>query len=299
MLSEYVLGLLYGDGNFQMKEGIETYFFSSTHREIRDRIAREFKENKFRHTINTREHVADYKINYQSLDILDTRDKKLLSYLVECGFKSDNPEDRIHINPDFIRGYLETKGTLFEGFFRNSTFWRVAFSGNEEDLLYLKSKLSEVLGTPIREVTQRKEREDQGIISKSYRLSIQSRDGVAKLINYIDSEDVSAYLKLRIEGFKAFHASTPFNMKRKAFKHYKNAVRFMSRELGIEIKGIRGSVAGIKKGYKPTFLWENGEKVREFRCWEEAYEWTSNKYLDETGHTPPIVNPLTETKKEE
>lgn len=52
-------------------------------------------------------------------------------------------------------------------------------------------------------------------------------------------------------------------MKRKVFKHFKYAVGFMTKEMNITIKGIRG--ISIKDRQKPVFLFEKDEVVLCFR----------------------------------
>lgn len=290
MVNDYILGLLYGDGCFQIKDGYEWFFFSTTHKEISDKIKKTLKENNVAHFSHHRDFEHGHKHDkWEILEIIEITDKRFISYLKEQGFKSEIHHERIRISKDFIRGYLETKGTLFKSDSRGSEFWRISFSGSYEDVAYIKNKLEPLLNIEFSQIVRRKEREDKGIISESYRINIQNRIGLAKLIEFLDGEEVSEYLKQRIDGFKYFHKTTPFNMKRKVFKHYKYATQFMSRELGLDLKGMR---SGGRKGFKPIYLYENGIEVLGFAGWEKAYRWISQEFEEKTGFNAPKVESL-------
>ncbi|ALX47773.1 hypothetical protein [Lentibacillus amyloliquefaciens] len=84
-----------------------------------------------------------------------------------------------------------------------------------------------------------------------------------------------------IKGFDQFHVSTPFNAKRKVFKHYRSATQSMVRELNVNIKGIRGSMG--TKGFRPVFMWEGDTPVLCFKSREWAFHWTSTEYEKRTG----------------
>jgi len=291
VLNDYILGLLYGDGSYTVKEGREFFLFSTVHKELADRVMKSFNDNhiKYSHHVRSFE-VGHEKENYGELELVEIYDKKLLSILGEKQFKSEHAEERIKLSNDFLRGFLETKGTLFQSNSRGSIFWRISFSGNEKDIHFLKESLERMLGIAISSVVQRREREELGIISKSYRINIQNREGVSKLVEYIEGEEVSTYLKERIEGFKLFDKITPFNMKKKVFKHHKFAVGFMAREMNLDLKGIRG--ISIKDRQKPVFLFENEEVKLCFRNWEQAYNWIREEYQEKTGKNPPKVESL-------
>lgn len=287
-INDYILGLLYGDGSFQMKEKYELFFFSTTHKELADKVEDSLNINNIHHSRFQRVYGKGHeKENYEILEIIEIYNKDFHKFLIENGFKSDKASERVKTNPHFIRGYLETKGTLFQSYSRDSEFWRVAFSGNYDDVQYIKESLEERLNIEFHNVTRRKERESLGIVSKSFRLSIQNRIGIAKLIEYINVGDVSEYLKQRIEGFTQFNTSTPHNMKKKVFKHYKYAVGFMARELGLTMKGVKNAVGA--KGFKPVYLWEDDTPILGFKGWTMAYKWICLEYKEKTGFNPPPV----------
>ena len=287
-LNDYIYGLLYGDGVIQTKHNKEYLFFSTTHKELADMLSNEFSKVGIKYSRYTRSYDTPEKENYEILEIIESNDITLLKYLNENNYRSANITERLIISPDFIRGYLETKGSLFKYFSRRSEAWRISLSGQKEELRYIESHLSKLLDIKFSKLTQRKEREDIGIISGSYRISIQNRNGIAKFIYWIDNgEQVSKYLKQKIDEFKSFHETTPFNVKRKIFKHYKNAVKFMARTMELEIKGVRGGGGSI--GYKPIYLWEANNKTMEFQGWEGAYNWICKEFKNKTGFEPPKV----------
>jgi len=288
MLNDYVLGTLYGDGYLQLIGNREVLFFSTTHKEIADKIIMELVENGIDYGHFQRTFEADtQKENYELLEVIQIKDQKFLSDLKENGYDSDSVRERIKFSSDFIRGYIETKGTLFQYYGRGSEFWRLSISGNYEDVAYIKELFENHLGVKVGAVLHRKEREAYGILSSSYRFSTQSRGAVAKIIEFIDGNDMTAYLKKKIKGFDQFHANTPFNAKRKVFKHYRSATLFMAREMDFTIKGIRGSMG--TKGFKPVFLWEGDIPVLCFKGWEWAFHWTSAEYEKRMGFNAPSV----------
>jgi hypothetical protein len=287
-VSNYLLGVLYGDGSFQNTSGYEWFFFASTHKELSDKVKIFLKENNINHFSFIRDFASDHiKANYELLEVIEITDKEFNKYLIDCGFKSEIASERIKWNPDFLRGYLETKGTMFTYLSRGNEAWRIAFSGNEKDVSFLAEKLENDLEISVSKMLRRRERERLGIISESYRISLQNRNGIANFVSYIDSEEITEYLREKIEAFKKWHRETPFNMKR-VFKHYKYAVAFMCKGLGIQVKGARGGGGG--KHWKPIYVWIDGEQTDQFfKSWEDAYNWVKKEYLDKTGFNPPFV----------
>lgn len=290
MINDYILGLLYGDGHFLKKENYELFMFSTTHKEIADKIMVTLKDNGIKYSSFNRSFGEGHdNENWEILEIVEIYDKSFHKILENNHFKSSEASERIKINGDFIRGYLETSGTMFTFYQRNSEFWRIALSGNEQDVYYLKEQLEKVMHIQMTNVIRRKEREALGIISESFRVTIQNREGLAKFIKYIEGEEVSEYLGQKMKAFNHFHATTPFNMK-KVFKHYKYAVGFMAKELGLVIKGARGG--GGKRGFKPVYMWEDDEPVLCFAGWERAYKWISIEFEKETRMIPPKVESM-------
>ena len=288
MFDNYLLGVLYGDGYFQKRYNREYFIFSTTHKELASKVQQTLEQNEVQYKHYQREFEEGHsKENYGILEIFEIHDEKFCRYIKECGFQSKKASERIRIDENFLMGFLETKGSLIKYYNRKSVAWRISFSGNQEDLEYLKETLEEKLNISFSKILQRKERIDDGIISASYRLTLQNRPGVAKLLSYIEDREATEYIKQKIRSFEQFHASTPFNMKRKIFKHYKFAVGFMAKELGLTIKGIRGG--GQVIGDRPIHLWEEDVITSTFNGWQGAYEWIQNEYEVKTGFTPPKV----------
>ena len=91
---------------------------------------------------------------------------------------------------------------------------------------------------------------------------------MTKIIEFIDGNEISTYLKEKIKGFNQFEANTPFNAKRKVYKHYRSATLAMAKELESTIKGIRGSIG--TKGFIPVYLWEEDIPISCFKSWKWA-----------------------------
>ncbi|UNY48778.1 hypothetical protein P9294_gp063 [Bacillus phage FADO] len=283
----YILGLLYGDGYFQQKNRYEWFLFSTTHKELSDKVISYLDKNNIKYFNHRRYFPKGHKKeNYEILELIEITDEKFREYLLCQGFNSDNASERIKWNRDFIRGIIETKGSLFTYQHRNSIAWRISISGNEDDVKYIKHMLETELNVSAGNVSRRRDRESKGIISESYRLNIQNRAGVREVVNFIKGENISKYLNEMIEKFEKFDLETPYNMKRKVFKHYKFAVGAMARDLGIVIKGKRGG----GRNFKPIYLWEGDTEIACFSGWENAYKWTCKMYEEELGRIPPEVH---------
>lgn len=289
-INDYVAGLLYGDSGVNFSKGYEQFFFSTTNKQVSDKVIEELDRLEIKYMYYQRDH-RNYKgkEKYEILEIIDIINKDSLKSLKRNNIISDDVTKRIRDNKDFLRGYLETKGSLFQSESRGSEFWRISLSGSIEDVERVTYILESKLSIKMQNIIRRNERDNQGVISESHRVSTQSRDNVAKIIDFLDDEEVTDYLGQRIRRFKEFHRSTPFNMKRKVFKHYKGATGFMARELGVKINGIRNDVR--PKNFKPVYLW-NSEDVRvlTFNGWETAFLWASKEYEKKTGFKGPVVN---------
>lgn len=292
-IDNYIYGLLYGDGHISIKDKYECFLFTTTHKELVEKVKSFLSENniKFGHHHRDYSHFEGHKKEkYEVLEILETYDKEFIKTIKDRGFQSENVEERIIWNGDFIRGFLETKGTLFQFMDHKgkNESWRLAFSGSIEDMTYLKEKF-DLMGTNSSQLLHRNERRELGIISKSYRLPIQNREGIKIVLDFLDGENKSLLLKERIDGFNHFYKTFPYRSY-KVFKHYKYASQFMARNLNLDIHGVRGGVS-LKNKMKPIYLWENGKEVLCFYSWENVYKWLSEIYLDETGVNPPLVEP--------
>ena len=283
VLNDYFLGVLYGDGYKQE----DCYFFSTTNKAIADQLEEKLKSKDIHHTRFQRDYKNKDQDNWESLEIIEIYDKEFIAWLDFRKLLSDNAEERIKCNSNFLRGYLETKGSLFYYKQRQTDAWRISFSGQKNDLQYLYNYLVEVQGINCSAIMHRKERENQNIISSSYRFSIQNRVGIERFLHWIDSDvDVTPFLKEKIENFKQWNNLKPFNQKTTVYKNFRRATLYMAKELNIELKGFRG---GGRSKFKPVYLWENDNKVMEFQGWQGAYEWTKEKYENELGLIPPTV----------
>lgn len=288
--SLYDLGVLYGDGSFNYKGRKVSYLFSTTHKEIATHLEKKCRKNNISINRYKREH-RDEKENWETLEIINIVDKEFLEFLEMINLNHENPMKRIVNHPDFIRGYLETKATFFKYESRGIKRWRCAVSGVKEDLETILDYLSDILSP--RSIVRRKEREEIGIISKSFRFSINKTEELSNLIQYIEpkkenEKEISLYLSDKIKEFKDYKKTENIGMNR-VFKHYKYATKAMGKALGIEIKGIRGGTKAGSKA-KPIYLWEEGVKRKEFLGWEQAYDEVAEMFKKKTGKTPPVVD---------
>jgi hypothetical protein len=277
MFSDYELGLLYGDGGFQ--EG--RYFFSTTHKELADIILFSLHKQKIEHLFYQRDYDDEKNENWGILNIIEIKN---LHSVEELSFPATYLFSK---GKDFLRGYIETKGSLFSYQNRGLENWRLSISGEEEMLKILLSFLQETLSISDKKLKQRKEREKLGIISKSFRIHIDRRMELFSLISYIyNAKEVSYYLKNKMDDFLHYHRRQPFG-KNRVFKNVKYATQSMANTLDLTVKGIRGGGGG--KGYKPVYLWVNNSPTKEFKGWEDAYVFIKNIYEEYTGMNAPII----------
>lgn len=285
MITDYIKGILYGDGYY--REVDNCYYFSTTHKEISDFLIVCLDDLNVSYSKYVRENKK-YE-EWELLEIVEIKDKDFIIYLKSIGFTSDLVEDRILTSGDFLRGYLETKGTLFTFNQRSSIFWRCSFSGLQEDMVYLKDFLL-TLGIETHEIVRRSERESLGIVSNSYRLNMQKRESISEIINYLYSEDeISKYLKEKMDCFIKYNNSTSFNQKKKVYKHYKNASLFMARSMGYTVGGDSNKSNPTGSGLKPIYLRDSaGNEEDVYKGWIGAYEGLSDLY-ESTGMEVPLV----------
>ncbi|QST02654.1 hypothetical protein IMZ31_19080 (plasmid) [Pontibacillus sp. ALD_SL1] len=278
MFSDYIRGLLYGDGHLSYKEGTPILYFSSTHLILAGFVEDALQKHSIPYIAYERE-TGDWS----PLAIIESRDKEVIRYVDETSLFQG-----ADLNPDFLRGYLETKGTFFSYDEQGKTRHRIAYSGSCDDMERIHQHLSDDLGVSCSSIIHRKEREEQGIISVSYRFAIQNRDGIYKMVDYLyDKEEISPMLLDTMDEFLAFNENTPSFRMKDVFKNYRNATKFMTRHLGLDIQGKKGGGAAKPK---PVFLWENGEVVREFTGgWKEAYVYTSELFAKTYPFDPPRV----------
>jgi hypothetical protein len=265
IFTQYELGLLYGDGH--VKEG-GSFYFCNTQKELVDKIENVLMANNIKYSRYTREHDTEQKQEWSPLEIIEFRDVGVNDYIMN--------------DPDFLRGYFETKATFFTYQNRELWTWRMSVSGQEGDLQEILKFISPYVSK--KTITRRKERLELGIISESYRISIDKRSELAALISWIKTDDkkqISLSLSEKFTQFLSFHQQEPFGMNR-VFKNYKYAVLAMAKVLSMEIRGVRG-------GDKHIYLWENDITKQTFLNWKEVYHWIREQYQQQTGKLPPIV----------
>lgn len=280
-LNDYFLGILYGDGYMQD----DYYFFSTTRKGLADLVEEKLKSKEIKYSRYCRDYYGEEKNNWEQLEIIEIQDRAFFDWLELKKMYSTNPVDRLKNNSNFMRGYLETKGTFFYHKQRESDAWRLSFSGIQADIQYLHALCSNQLGINCSAIIQRKEREELNIVSQSFRFSIQNREGVGKFIDWIDDDyDITGFLKEKIIAFRDWDNSKPFNLM-KSYKNAKTATQAMSRQLNIELKGKVGGGYGKAK---PVYLWENDEPIQQFEGWQGAYEWAVGKF-QEMGLIPPTI----------
>lgn len=290
IISDYVCGLLYGDGASYICDNgdREEYLFSTTHFQLAEIVKEEFDRLGIHYYSTQRHHVSEDKKNYETLEIVGTRNAESIAILRSNDVIYDDDHTSIKTNKDFLRGYLETKGTMFEYTDKNSTSWRIAFSGSKSDMTILKKFLQDELSVKSSSIIRRNERESLGVMSESYRLPIQNRDGVNKIVEYISGGLTSRYLENKIEEFKRFNKKTPFNRKRSVYKHYKSASQYMARELGMTLNGIKNDIR--PNNWTLIYLWnKEGVNTVIFNGYESSYKYLCDIYRKETGYNPPLV----------
>lgn len=285
MITPYELGLLYGDGHFSKGKG--HYLFTTTHIEVAKRIKSYLNKKKISFSYYTREHNEERE-RWETLQLIEITDAEFKGWLKEQGFSSEIKEERIRNNHEFIRGYIETKGSLFSYLSRGVERWRLSISGGKEDLERLLDIFSTF--TDVEEVTikRRKERELLGVISESYRIHFNRRDKIKIILDWIDGDDKTRYLDDKMKQFHHYYETESFGMNR-VYKNYKFATMAMAKKMNVTIKGKRGGGGG--KGYKPVYKWVHDEAIDVYRGWEDAYSKVRVEYEKRTGKVPPIVDP--------
>lgn len=286
IVDSYIRGLLYGDGYLQ-EEGL--YIFTTTNVEVFSKVREYLDEKKVRYANYTRDYTDDKFNNWELLEIVEIRDVDFINGMDKKGFFSKSRGERILKEGGFLRGYLETKGTVIRYVEKGNVFWRVSFSGGLGDLEELRDILIRA-GLVLGSIHRRREREDRGVISKSFRLSINNRGSIRGLLDYIykEGDEVSGYLKGKILEFIDYDMRMPFNNKKKVYKHYKGASLSMARQFGYEIKGVRGGKFS-GSGAKPVYRWEGNKKIEEFAGWVGVYEELSKRYEEIYGIEAPKV----------
>lgn len=271
--SLYELGLLYGDGHRFKKYGNERFLFTTTQDELIAKIESAFEQNEVAFLKFQRQH-GEGKENWKPLHILETSDEAFLGYLEAGGFEAADAEQRFKKNPDFIRGYLETKGTLFEYKSRGIDRWRCSISGSQEDLEFLVDYLQPYIGD--KRVRRRLDRAEMGVESESYRFSIDATEDLRVFLDFIKpvgQGEISSALMKKMNDFGVYwHVQ-----KRKinpTYKYYRGATKAMAKELELTIGGIKGgSKSG--SGKKPIYLQEGETVITSVNGWEAAFQLVS------------------------
>lgn len=235
--SLYEQGLLYGDGSLN-KDGY--YTFSITHDELSELIKDALDRNSLTYYYK--------KVSYEHLEELKNYNE-LHHYTIKVNgiefieMLSDNFNN---LTPQFLLGYVETKGSLFSYTETKknvaNTRHKLSISGSYEELLIIKNYFQQLGCESKSEIHQRNDREEQGIISKSFRYSVNKRDDLEIIMNHLTIDEGSLHIKWRIEGFHNFNRTTPRRIVNHAFKSKRSACMYMIRELNYEseVSRIRG-----------------------------------------------------------
>lgn len=293
MSTNYILGLLAGDGHFQLKDGRDLFCFSTTNEESVQFVREFLNFNNYNFIDYIRNHSEEQKKRYgenrRDLHIIEIKDERFLEYLKTKGFDKNNRSKNIQDDPDFIRGYLESKGTFFEGFDGKYRYFKMAFSGNKEEVERLNDILTK-RGVVASRIAHRKEKVNKGVVSNSYRLPIQNRKSISTMLNWIKGEPVTKKLKDKFELFEDFEFEKDYRIT-KSYVRYKQAVKAMSDKLEIEIKGIyrEKQVHTENERFNNVYLWDGSDQIAKFKGWKGAYEWVSDVYKDEFGFDAPEV----------
>ena len=123
MLNDYLLGILYGDGYLQIVKNQELLFSSTTPKELADRLVSALIDNNIKHSYFKRTYDTNrQKKNYEILEIIQITDENFIEKIKNDGYNSKIVKERFKFNLNFLRGYIETEGSLFQSNSRGNVF---------------------------------------------------------------------------------------------------------------------------------------------------------------------------------
>lgn len=284
----YIYGLLAGDaGLYKKKEGQNHHiFFSNVNAELVDIVKEWCIEKSYRHASFNR--IVNQE-NWSPLYIVEIYTESVTVDLRKLGILNEDNQFNVIDNPDFLRGFFETAGTIFPFMDKKVLRYRIAFSG----YLHQMEQLKEILGnrnivTP--SIIQRKERADQGIISESYRLVINRREGKVALLQNLYYPDCfgSLLYKDKVNEYWGYMWRTPLNYTG-VYKHFSNASKAMCRHLMLSVKGEKNGNSG--SGAKPITIKNKhtGEILNVCYGWEGTYNYLCKLWEQKTGLEVPKI----------
>jgi hypothetical protein len=222
MFSDFQKGIIYGDGTIVNKATCKVLMFTCTNKSIVDNVHKWFDDEGIKVSRFQRNHTSEDKQNYEILDILESYHNPYIKGDLELSFIP---------NFEFLQGYIQTKGSIFKYMDKDVERYKMAFSGTKDNMETVR-ELLESIGIQDIKVIHRKEREHLGVISKSYRIQIHNRKVIRNILEQFNDDNwISLTMKEQVENFKLYDKETPYFRPNGAFKHYKNAVRYMLREM--------------------------------------------------------------------
>ena len=290
-LSDYDKGLFFGDGHIVKNHN--RFMFSTTLIHLKNYVEIVLNKSGYNYSVSKVEYSGD-KENYEDI----------YKFHIDINFYYDYLEDifintKNHLSLGFLLGYLVTKGSLFSYKDMHENYYdiryRINFSGSFE-MLELIKEYGLGLGIKFTNIIQRKDRESEGVISKSYRMYLNRRDDLSYLLNEFsllkEFEYVPDFICQTILNFIEFDKCTPRMRAKKYYKNYRLACLYLMKELRIEYKGTQGG-SSSGNGSKPLYLIENGVKNEDVYIygWENVYKKLSKIYEERYNlRSPEVLN---------
>lgn len=282
----YILGLLIGDSSILNKGYGDFIFFSNVNEEISLIVKDYCEEQNYKHALYIRKPQEE---NWSDLHIIEIHSIDLIEKMKSLQLVDDTLNFHLINNPHLIRGFFETSATFFEFEDKKKKRHRIAFSGTKEILEELQIILNPLcIMTPI---VRRKEREHLGIISKSYRFTINRRDSKKNLLRWIYPENCygSDLYKEKVNYYYNKAIQNPLNMYLE-YNNYRFATKAMCKHLDLKAEGIRGGIGG-GQNKKPIYIKDiNDNIISVCDGWENTYFYISKIYQEKTGLLPPQIN---------
>lgn len=282
----YVLGLLIGDSSILHKNNKNFIFFSNVNKEMSSIVEAYCQEKGYKYSTFTR---TPQEENWSVLNIVEIYSEELIEYMKELELVDSNLKYHLINNPHVVRGFFETSATLFEFKDKKKIRHRIAFSGTKEILEELQNIIRPFCITT--GISRRKEREHLGIISKSYRFTINRRDSKKSLLRWIYKEDYfgSELYKQKVSYYFEKALENPLNMSPE-YNNYRYATKAMCKHLELSAEGIQGGQGG-GQNEKPIYIKDVDDKqIATVYGWKAAYEFIARIYKEVTKIDPPIIN---------
>lgn len=289
-ISDYMRGVLFGDG--KLLPNHSRYLFSTTRVDLKNTVESFLQENDVSYYTKTFTFHGE-KENYEDIHKVFI----VKEFYHEC-LKAYEESLPLNMNAAFLLGYVETKGSFFEYTEKKPEGdvkrWRLSLSGDQETLQFIKAHF-ERKAIHFTNLVHRRERANQGIVSKSYRMYLNRRKDLRTLIDQFMHYDCTPHLKNAFERFIAYDEGTPQIKAKVSYKNHRLACMYLMKELGVEYRGNKtDNVDGtsIKKIYRI----EQGERKEYERGWEGVYRKLVADYearFHQPGPKVQINEPIT------